>query len=115
MYNENPKLDYKTEVPEIKVFNKVHLNKLFIPKDAHLQELVKREFDLLIDLSLKDEFVLKYLHALSKSKLRVGAAMNYKNQYGDLLIEIEEKRDIPFLVSQINHYLTQINQDQNVA
>jgi len=114
-YIENENDNINIQIPEIKLFNLSNLNNLFIPKDADILLLIDREFDLLIDLSLKESFALKYIFALSKARLKVGAAMNYKKKFGDLTIEIENNPSISYLITQIKHYLTQINRDQNVA
>lgn len=100
---------------DIKAFNKSHLNKIFIPKDSNMLLLMDREFDLLIDLTIDEIFTLKYIHALSRAKLKVGAALNYKKRHGDLTIDIKGNPNVVYLITQIKHYLTQINQEEYVS
>ncbi|MEQ8323218.1 MAG: hypothetical protein RIC15_02560 [Vicingaceae bacterium] len=100
----------KTYSANIEVINKDHLNYIGIPSSSYIDELVNREFDLLIDLSISDHFPLKYIHAMSQVKFRVGPAFNYKRDYADLTIELTDIQGVEYLISQIKFYLTNINQ-----
>jgi len=115
LFIDDPKIELTPQSSEIKAFNDTHLNRMFIPKDRDIHLLMEREFDLLIDLTLQESFTLKYIHSLSKSKLKVGAALNYKKRFGDITFDIQNNPTIPYLIVQIKHYLTQINQNQDVA
>lgn len=93
----------------INLIEKIHLNSLLVPIDEQLRQLMNREIDLLIDLSMAEVFPLKYIQAMSKAKLKIGAAMNYKVDYSDITIDISKQTTVPYLITQIKHYLTQIN------
>ena len=104
------------QIADINIISNDQLNRYFIPNDAYLYELMSREFDLLIDLSLSDQFPLKYIYSLSRAKLKSGAAMNYKAKYGDVLIDVSKEEEVPYLIAQIKHYLSNINtQNQYVT
>ena len=109
------KTEAKAQVADMKTFSTLHLNKVNIPKEAFIQDLVDRDFDLFIDLSLGEAFPLKYIHAMSKSKLKVGASMNYKMHFADFTIDISKNQTVTYLITQLKYYLTQINQDQHVT
>lgn len=98
----------------INLLEKIHFNGLFVPKEQQLIQLMNREIDLLIDLSMNEVFPLKYIHAMSKAKLKIGAAMNYKIEYSDITIDISKETTVPYLITQIKHYLTQINQKNGI-
>ena len=53
-------------------FNLRDLNWYGGPKNDYIKELINKEFDILIDLTLEDVFVLQYVSGLSRSKLKVG-------------------------------------------
>lgn len=109
------KKDYNKDdyTADIKVIERSHLNRLLIPVDTELQQLLSREVDLLIDLSLNEVFPLKYMQVVSMAKLKVGPAMNYKKEHSDLTIDISKQQNIGYLITQIKHYLTQINSKTN--
>ena len=113
--NENEKETIVPQITDIKVFGKDHLNKIFTPIDTLLLKLVDREFDLLIDLSIKEIFPLKYIFVLSKSKFKVGPSLNYKNTFGDMTIDITQNQTVTYFITQVKHYLTQINQEEYVV
>jgi hypothetical protein len=107
------KLNEKSYSSDIKLVMQDDLNLFYIPKNPEILQHIEREFDLLIDLSLSNSFTLKYIHALSMAKFKVGAAVNYKIKYSDLTIEIKNNPTVEYLLTQLKHYLTNIN--KNVA
>ena len=101
----------KSYGPDIKLVESSDLNLFYIPNNPVIQEQINRNFDLLIDLSLSNRFTLKYIHALSQAKFKVGAAVNYKNQFSDLTIDVKNNPTVEYLLTQLKHYLTNINKD----
>lgn len=85
------------------------LNFFKIPKNNFVNDFINFEYDLLIDLSDDENFVLKYLLALSKSKLKVGDLCEQKKKYLDLMIKKTNKKNIELFVKNIIHYLTVLN------
>lgn len=109
---DNSKELVNIQSTDIKVVGLSHLNQIFIPKESYLIELLEREFDILIDLTIKEDFPLKYIHAMSKAKFKVGASLNYKKQFGDLTIDVVKNESIPYLITQLKHYLSLINREE---
>ena len=107
------KQNEKSYSADIKLIEQDDLNLIYIPKNPEILHDIDREFDLLIDLSLSNNFTLKYIHALSRAKFKVGAAVNYKIKYSDLTIEIKNNPTVEYLLTQLKYYLTNIN--KNVA
>lgn len=103
------------QIPEIKIFNKHHLNWFYIPSHSFMTDTMEREFDLLIDISDGSAFALKYIHSLSLSALKSGSARGYMKECADMTIEIPEGKDTEYFISQLKHYLTRINQTENVS
>ena len=62
----------KSYSADISIISSSDLNSFCIPKNDEILSLLDRDFDLLIDLSLSNAFTLKYIHALSKAKFKVG-------------------------------------------
>lgn len=109
IYTDKIKGTRPSQLADIDLITIDKLNKIYTPKDSYILELINREFDLLIDLSLSDQFPLKYIYALSKAQLKSGAGVNYKSQYGDVLIDLGEEESVSYLIAQVKHYLSNIN------
>ena len=110
---ERKKKNNESYQSDIKLIESNDLNLFYIPNNPAILEQINRNFDLLIDLSLSNNFTLKYIHALSKAKFKVGAAVNYKNKFSDLTIDVSNNATVEYLLTQLKHYLTNIN--KNVA
>ncbi len=100
---------------DIEVFGSDDLNLFFTPNSNEVNAVLGEEYDLCIDLTLDEKFPLKYAFALSNAKLRVGAAINYKKKFADLTIDVSKKPEISYLITQIKHYLSILNQKEDVA
>lgn len=108
----------KAEYPqlnEVKWVRREDLNYLFTPTTPEFQSLLEREFDLLVDLTFKRIFPIKYFFAMSKARFKVGAASAYRLDYADMTIEIDQQGRPADLITQLKHYLNLINKKQHVA
>jgi len=92
----------------VKVFTKKELNWYGRPNQPTVEQFVNEEFDILIDLSLEEVFPLRWISTLSKAKFKVGA-LGYFGNPNDLTISLKNDKSEEYLVSQIKHYLTLIN------
>ncbi len=93
----------------INFFCKKNLNWFYKPKDEIVHQFIHQDFDILIDLSLNEYFPLYYIGSLSNSSFKIGR-QSEKYQYQDLMIDIGKNNTIDYLIEQIKHYLTIINQ-----
>jgi len=93
----------------INFFCKKDLNWFYKPKNEVIHQFMQQHFDILIDLSLKEYFPLYYIGQLSNSSFKIGR-QSEKYQYQDLMIDIGKNHSIEYLIEQIKHYLTLINQ-----
>jgi hypothetical protein len=81
------------------------------PVKGFVEEFIAEEFDLLIDLSLHDNFPLRYIAALSAALLKVGRFDETHTEYYDLMIQSSEETTLAEFIDQIDHYLNMLNQE----
>lgn len=92
----------------VTLFNKKDINWYYKPLVPSVDEFIEKEFDILIDLSMKEVFPLKWIATLSRAKFKVGN-LSYHGTPNDLIINLKPNDDIEYLISQITHYLQLIN------
>lgn len=76
----------------------------YIPKNANVDNFVKPQLDLFVDLSLQKKMPTTYVANLSNSSFKVGAKGVNEEAY-DLMFDIEKERSIAYLIDQITHYV----------
>lgn len=81
-----------------------------IPRQEKVGEFMQMNFDVLINISLNQNFALNYLTALTQSDLKIGYSPREQN-YFDLNIKIKENQDSMYLAKQQIFYLAQLNQN----
>ena len=69
-----------------------------------------KEFDILIDLTLEDVFVLQYVTGLSRSKLKVGRYSKIHENYFDLMISLKGSTTMEEYIDHVLHYLLILKQ-----
>ena len=84
------------------------LNWWGIPKPEKTQDFMAIHFDVLLNIALKQNFILDYITALTPADFKIGSTPN-ENNYFDLNIKIGENQDTMFLVKQQIFYLAQLN------
>jgi len=101
-----PKLQYD-------FFNLKDLNWYYKPQNDYIKNFVKKEYDILINLSNSDCIPIKYLVASSIANFKVGKHEEGYDIY-DLMIKLDKKEDtMQKLMSEIARYLNIINKDIN--
>ena len=97
-----PKLQYD-------FFNLKDLNWYYKPQNDYILNFVKKEYDILINLSDSNCIPLKYLVASSLARFKVGKHEEGYEIY-DLMIKLDKKEDnMKKLISEIAKYLKVIN------
>jgi hypothetical protein len=86
-------------------FNLKDLNWFGAPNNDYIREFINKEFDILIDLSLDDLFVFKYISGLSRSKFKVGLHSDAHLDCFDLMIKMDQTASLESFIEQIIHYL----------
>ena len=99
-----PKLSYD-------FFSKKDLNWFFKPIHAKVRDFIEKDFDLLIDLSLKDSLPLKFIAGLSVAYCRIGRYSEENAACYDLMMDLNKPLSLEEYISQIIHYLTVINHE----
>lgn len=93
-------------------FSKKNLNWYGKPKNPKVLDFIQMDFDILIDLSLKDYFPIQYIVAASNAKFKIGRFKKDKSYY-DLMIDISENNSLDFYIEQIKHYLSILKNNPN--
>jgi hypothetical protein len=96
-------------------FNLRDLNWYGGPKNDYIHEFINKEFDILIDLSLDDVFVFKYISGLSRSKFKVGRHNDDYLDCFDLMIKMESTATLEAFIEQVIHYLLIFKSGENTA
>jgi len=81
------------------------LNWFGAPKNDYIKEFIKKEFDILIDLTMDDIFVTRYISGLSRSKFKVGRYNPGKEPFYDLMIDLKKNSNIDEFIEHAIHYL----------
>ena len=97
-----PKLSYDYLFPS-------ELNWYLKPQSNAARDFMDMHFDILIDLSLQEVMPLKYMLALSKAHFKVGLQSDNKSEYLDMMINLKSDGTLNELISQVDHYLDELN------
>ncbi len=100
--------DFYRETVQFKFFSRKNINWYGKPKNENVNSFIKQKFDLLIDLSLTNDFPLEYIAAMSLSKFKVGRFTSEKGEY-DFMIDVGKNPTHDFLIAQIRHYIENLN------
>jgi hypothetical protein len=93
-------------------FSVKDLNWFFQPMHLNVKDFIEKEFDILIDLSLKDTLPLKYISALSMAHCRIGRFSEANRVCYDLMLDLSKPMILNEYISQIVHYLSVINDEE---
>jgi hypothetical protein len=100
-----PKLSYD-------FFSDKDTNWFFQPIQSKVRDFMEKEYDILIDLSMKDNLPLKFISALSMAHCRVGRFSEANRVCYDIMIDLNKPISLNEYILQIIHYLTVINSDE---
>ena len=79
------------------------------PKTNTVQNFIKMDYDILIDMSAGDHFILKYIAGLSAARFKVGRFGDENDKYYDLMIMMDKNLRFDDYINQVIHYLNLIN------
>ncbi|MBN2215494.1 MAG: hypothetical protein JW723_14770 [Bacteroidales bacterium] len=80
-------------------FTKNNLNWYNRPKSDTVDDFIKKQYDILINLSLEKYYPIQYILALSPSQFKVGKYFEEPN-YMDLMIDIEKEKKAMMAVKE---------------
>jgi hypothetical protein len=99
-----PKLSYD-------FFSGRDINWFYKPVKEKVMDFIEKDFDLLIDLDMKDSLPLKYISGLSMSMCRIGRYSEESASCYDFMLDVNSSTPVKEFIKQITHYLTIINDD----
>ena len=85
------------------------INWYHFPVKPFVKDFLNEEFDILIDLSLKEYIPLLYLAANAKASLKIGRFEESHQHYYDLMIDLPTDASLEYFIEQVMHYLNKIN------
>ena len=94
----------------VNYFNLSDLNFFGIPNSQKTQQFQDKEFDILINLSLDDNFQTKYLALMSNARYRVGVYGLDKSFNYDLMFKLKV-RSLDYLIEHLIYYLELIDKN----
>ncbi|MGZ4034493.1 MAG: DUF6913 domain-containing protein [Bacteroidia bacterium] len=94
---------------EYDFFSTKEINWLGKPSSPVVQNFINEEYDLLIDLNIRDYFPLKYISALSKAAFKVGKFDENDTEIYDMMIDADNTKTIKYFLRQIDTYITMLN------
>ncbi len=95
----------------ISIFSKKELDFFFRPTHPDAVKFQSAKFDILIDLSLRDYFPIRWILGLSTAPFKVGRYSEAKPD-PDFMIDIHSQPEIEFLIEQIKNYVSILNNPQ---
>jgi hypothetical protein len=90
------------------------LNWYRIPHGNVVQNFIAEEYDILIDLTLRDHLPLQYIVAKSRARFKVGRLSDANAHFLDMMIDTAGANSLPQLISNIDRYLMMINAKEAV-
>jgi hypothetical protein len=92
----------------INIFNRNEVNWYGKPLLPFVDHFCREEYDILIDLSMIEQFPIRWIATLSRSRFKVGSLSYAGNPY-ELIITVDNQKGISYLSEQVVHYLNLIN------
>ncbi|MCB2219194.1 MAG: hypothetical protein KQI35_02280 [Bacteroidetes bacterium] len=86
-------------------FSRKDLNWYGGPKNDYIKTFIDKEFDILIDLTLENVYINRYITGLSKSKFKVGPELEFTQPALDMMIKMDKDAMEEEYILQILHYL----------
>ena len=81
----------------------------YIPNNIYVKNFIEDQYDILIDLNLKDSFPLKYISTLSRAKFKVGKSSKWNSSIFDLMLDVDASKNLKYFLRNLDTYLFIIN------
>lgn len=85
------------------------LNWYRVPHGNVVQNFIAEEYDILIDLTLQDQYPLQFIMAKSHARFKVGRLDNKSAHFLDMMIDTAGADSLAQLISNMDKYLLMIN------
>ena len=86
-------------------FSRKDINWFGGPKSDYIKTFINKEFDILIDLTLENVFINRYISSLSRSRFKVGPELGFNQDFLDMMIKMDNNTREEEYILQILHYL----------
>lgn len=96
------------EDEHIKWITKKDLSWIGIPKLNNIKYFIEKDFDVLINTSLKSIRPLEFIAAYSKAHLRIGLYDEHKTYCYDFMIHVPQNSNTNIYLDQVEHYLNML-------
>lgn len=93
-------------------FSREDFNWYYRPQGRKVAGFISESFDILIDLRLSKFTSLLFIVALSRAQFKVGRFRSDFKEFYDLMIDVEQNSDLSYFMSQIQHYLSMLNENK---
>lgn len=102
-------------IPKLKheYYSKKDVNWYGKPVRSSLNDFINEPFDLLIDLTMVDNYTIKHVVSSSVSSMKIGKKTNGYEDIYDLMITLNETHDMEDLIYFIETYTKQLKGDDN--
>lgn len=91
------------------------INLWYIPKGTIVEDFMKQPFDILLNLCEKSNLPLEYISALSAAHYKTGRYIEDKTACFDLMVYLNEQKQVNHLINETDQLLKAINKPQNAA
>ncbi len=86
-------------------FSRKDINWFGGPKADYIKTFIDKEFDILIDLTLENVYINRYITSLSKSRFKVGPELDFNQSFLDMMIKMDKNTKEEEYILQILNYL----------
>jgi hypothetical protein len=90
------------------IITRRHLNWYLMPVGEEAVIYRQEDPDMLFDFSFHPGLELQFLVQLSPARFKIGCYTSETNDY-DLMINLQEQKDLAYLSEQIKHYVSMLN------
>ena len=102
-YVNNPESINYPYIENIEFFSLKNHTWYLKPATPSVDHFAGRQLDILIDLSLEDKLILKYIVGLSNAKLKIGTANTKQNLFYDFMIDVQKSNTLPYYIDRAFH------------
>ncbi len=102
-----PKLSYD-------FFSQKDINWYGKPSNIFIKDFIEKDFDIIIDMSLQDNYPLQYISAVSKARLKVGRFGENNSDIYDVMIQNKKNTRLDKYINEVYHYLSILKPKNNV-
>jgi len=106
--NSNQLSNYHIPKLQYDFFSKKDLNWYYKPQNYIIDNFIKKDYDILINLCDSNIIPIKYLVASSIAHFKIGIHEDNYEIY-DLMISLTKDKSLPKLMHEIKHYINLIN------